>query len=148
MPSEIYYATKYIYQRLSGDAQLTAIVGTRIYARRVKQGADYPYILYSWAGGDDSVTHNQVRVIVEPLFWCRVVSSLDGNTSSIPVSALSAHDRMDELLQTARRIAVSGIAGYSFNSWRVRAREFSEQPPANIAGEILHIGGGLQSAGF
>jgi hypothetical protein len=140
-PNEIFYAEKFIYQRLYSNSDLVELVSGRIYARRAKQGATTPYILYNFQGGDDALSHNKVRLIAQPLFWVRVITGLDGNTSSIPQASLDAAELMDDLLHTARRVEVVGITGYSFNSWRIRPRTYSEQPPDNPAGEILHIGG-------
>lgn len=146
MPNEIDAASAYLYQRLSTDATLTGLVSTRIYSRRAPQRSTgvtvYPYVLYSWQGGDDTATLDQVRLLVELLFWVRVVTSLDGNSSSIPLAAKQAEDRIDVLLQTGRRITYPAVVpGYSFNSWRERARQMSEPAPGASGGEILQLGG-------
>lgn len=47
-------AARRVYANLSGSAALAAIVGTRIYQDQAPQGADFPYLVFSFPAVTDT----------------------------------------------------------------------------------------------
>ena len=113
---EIEEAKKWIYGSLSGNAEITAIVGTRIYSDYVPEAPasrTYPYILYGYLGGADVDGLGTARFATLPLFQIRVV------TRGRPdVSVRKVAKRIDDVL----RIAVYQLS----TDWYFTARR--EQP--------------------
>lgn len=145
MPFELIPAEQAIFLRLTtsptADA-LKAIMASRWYADKAPPKPDYPYGLYSEQGNADHLTDfNKERNFTEPVYWIRIVTRLDGNTSTIPSDVRTAVGLMDDLIQTMRRQTYGSISGYSFGAWRESQRKIRERDPANAAGEIIQLGG-------
>lgn len=145
MANELPVVEKAIYQRLSkspdADALTNIIPAARMYARRAIQKPTYPYILWTWQGGDESSTLNKTRLIVEPVYYVRVIDKLPAGSSSIPDDVKNAADQIDSLLQNMRRKSYPAISGYFFNSWREKLLPLSSPDPNDAAGEIYQLGG-------
>jgi len=133
---EVEQAKKWIYDSLSGNAEITAVVSTRIYsdycpdppASRV-----FPYVLYEYLGGNDVDGLGTSRILSEPLFQVRVV------TEGRPTTATR---------RAAKRITdVLGVAVYQLSGdWYFTARR--EQPvnrpeTDTATGKKYHNLGGL-----
>ena len=144
MPFELIPAEQAIFLRLTtsptADA-LKAIMASRWYADKAPPTPTYPHGLYSEQGNADFASLNQERILTDPVYWIRIVTKLDGNTSTIPADVRTAVGLMDDLIQSMRRQVYASIPGYSFGAWRESQRKIRERDPANVSGEIIQLGG-------
>ena len=120
----------------SGVGGVATLVANRIYADEAPQGAVYPFVLISaQAPGIDVVSVGPHRVMVNTLYWIRVV----GNTAS--KKALQAtYDRLDTLLQAA-----GGLTSY-LRVLMVNREQQLATPPATVNGVRYSQLGGLYRA--
>lgn len=104
MPSEIETIDKWIYQTLSADAALTAIVGNRIYTELAPQLVDQPMVIYhQQSPSTDLMEVGQRRVWTQGRWMVKLV----GRTQSF-VDLYSAFDRIETLLHRADGVVGSG----------------------------------------
>lgn len=117
-----------LYDKMSGNAGVAALVSTRIYREQAPQGAAYPLVVYGHqAGGDETLTSvDSVNVV----YQVRAVSS---------VSAAEA-GAIDEALRTALHRQTLTVTGWA-NFWtaRINAIRFVETTPEGKA--VFHAGG-------
>jgi hypothetical protein len=131
--NEIHRAQKWIRGKLAGDAQITAVVGTRIFADQARELADFPYVLFAMqTGGQDTRGVGTVRLMSLPLFQIKVVT--DGPPSA---DVYTVADRIDELFQNA----VTEISdSFVFSSRRESPVEYPE-PKRDSSEFFVHYGG-------
>lgn len=97
--SEIAEAKKWIYESLSGNADITGVVGTRIYmdyAPESPASRVFPYVLCNFLGGADVDGLGTNRIATRPLFQVRLVTNGRPDTS-----ARLVEKRIDDVLQNA-----------------------------------------------
>lgn len=84
----------FIYSKLSADAQLAALVGTKIYTRPAPQGTVPPYIIATFlASPDRNALGPGTRILTRPLYLIRCITT-DPNTNVADQIA----DRIDDVL--------------------------------------------------
>ena len=96
---------RWLYTVLSGDAQIVAAVGMRIYGYRAEQGKARPYILYQWQGGVDLMVVGAARVWTESTYLVRAVADETNFTGVLKTLA----DRIDAVLHAASGTVVDGV---------------------------------------
>ena len=132
--NEIQRAEKWIYDKLSGAASVTAAVSTRIYGEAgAPERAAFPYALFNLqTGGNDVRGNNTVRLMSAPLFQIKIV------TDGAPTSAVrTAVDALDDLFQEA----VTEVSeGFVFSSRREFPIKYPERK-VDSAGYFTHYGG-------
>lgn len=128
---EVQAAQEWLYTTLSGDAQLTAVVGDRIYPRRAPQNTAYPYVFFQLQSGLDTNAANAVRIWTDCLFSVFVVTK---GSSSEPIEP--ALKRIDALLHKAS--PTTNDRGEIFDCVRENALELN---PVVNGIEYLQIGG-------
>lgn len=94
MTAELPRIEKWIYQQLSGDATITSIVGSRIYADIAPQAATFPLILFAHIGNVDVLRAGRHGRMAKSIFLVRAV----GKTSSAGGDLTTVADRFDPLL--------------------------------------------------
>lgn len=92
--NELTRAERWLYERLSGDATLAALVGGRVYSTVAPQGAVYPFVLYSLLYSADVATANNTRVFARLSYVVRAVGQTASNASLEAIA-----DRVDVALQ-------------------------------------------------
>lgn len=98
--AETYGVDTWLYQTLTGGTALTALVGTRVYNEVVPQNAEYPYVVFNYVGGSDSVGVNQARIFTRGTWNVKGVDQLEPPlTSAERVAAIA--EAIDGLLQKA-----------------------------------------------
>lgn len=103
-------AKNWIFDSLSADSALVAIVSTRIYADRVPASPTFPYVLFNTMAGSDIQAVGTVREATSALFQVRVVTF-----GSPDANARKADYRIDQVLGYAKNV-LSG--DFYFTSWR------------------------------
>lgn len=96
---EVEQAKKWIYDSLSGNTEIAAVVSTRIYSDYVPDppaSRVFKYILYNFMGGTDIDALGTSRLLSLPLFQVRVVT--DGRPDT---AARKVAKRIDDVLQSA-----------------------------------------------
>lgn len=96
---EIEQAKKWIYDSLSGNSEITAVVSTRIYSDYVPEppaNRTYPYVLYNFMGGTDIDGLGTFRLATQPLFQIREV--IEGRPTT---AARKVAKRIDDVLRIA-----------------------------------------------
>jgi len=130
--NEIHRAQKYIVDKLTGAAQVTAAVGTRIFANQAPETTTFPYVLFNLLDALDTRGVCTRRLLARPLFGIKVISK--GSPSSAVETAV---DAIDELFQQA----VNDVSeGFVFSS----RREFPisyPQPKDDSSEFLIHYGG-------
>lgn len=129
--SELNAADKWIYTALSGDAQLTAIVGPRIYAEQAPQGAALPYVVFNFQGGADLMSVGPYRVWTNALMLVRGIAE----TASYAGSLATIADRIDAILHAQSGSNVDGVVYAA-----VRERPF-RMPEMGNGRQFRHAGG-------
>lgn len=110
MAVEVTEAKRWIYETLKADAQLVAVVGTRIYPDIAPQGKPRPYLIFNFQGGVDVSGLGTARLQTNPLFQVRIVT--DGAPND---AARTADARLDEVLQNS---SADTSNGYMFSARR------------------------------
>lgn len=130
--NEIHRAQKYIVDKLSGAASVTAAVSTRIYADQAPENTTFPYVLFNLLGALDSRGNNTRRLLARPLFQIKVISK--GSPSTVVRTAV---DAIDDLFQTA----VNDVSeGFVFSARRELPISYVE-PARDSAQVFTHYGG-------
>lgn len=133
---EIEQAKKWIYDSLSGNAEITAVVSTRIYSDYVPEppaSRVFPYLLYEYLGGMDVDALGTSRLLSKPLFQIRVVTDGRPTTTTRKVAK-----RIDDIL----RIAVHQSSGEFFFTAR-REQPVNRAETDTATGKKYHNLGGL-----
>lgn len=133
---EIEQAKKWIYDSLSGNAEITAVVSTRIYSDYLPDppaARVFPYVLYDYLGGADVDALGTGRLLAKPLFQVRLVT--DGRPTT---ASRKAAKRIDDVLQ----VAVHQSSGEFF--FTSRREQTVNRPETDAAtGQRYHNLGGL-----
>lgn len=95
----------WLYNTLSSDATLGALVGTRIFANEVPESEDsaYPCVVFGFLGGDDLMIQSAVRVWTETLYKVEVIGK-DVSFSSID----SIYSIVDSLIHRGAGVIAGG----------------------------------------
>ena len=109
-----------IFSRLSGATALTALLpGTAsIYALQAREGAAYPYVVYSiQGGGDENMSANRTKNLV---YFVRAYGTVNAQAGSIDA-------QIDAALHL---VPFTGVTGW-VNFWLARETdlELVENPP-------------------
>lgn len=102
MADELTRVDQWIYERLTGDSALTAIVGTKVFVDNAPQGTAFPFVVFSLEYAADVVSHNHTRIMVESLWRIRVNKASESYDNEMQAVA----DRIDVLFDRT-----SGTAG-------------------------------------
>ncbi len=111
----------WLYSRLTADAQLVAVVGSRVYCESAPAAATYPFVLFScYRSGRDLMVVNGERVLTAPDYLVMVVG--EGRDY---VALQPAADRIDTLLHnvTAETAALRVMSCVRTDTWRERIEE-------------------------
>lgn len=133
---EVEQAKAWIYSALSANVDITAAVGTRIYADYVPEppaNRVYPYLLYEFIAGPDIDGLGTVRLLTEPLFQVRLVT--DGRPTT---ATRKASKRISDVLG----VAVHQLSGDFYFSAR-REQPISRPETDTATGKKYHNLGGL-----
>lgn len=131
--NELLLAQKWIYDKLSNDGELGAIVTPdRIFANQAPEDPIYPIIIYAFQGGFDTRGLGVVRIQTNPLFQVKVICYGAPDESVRAV----AH-RIDELFQTA---VTEPSEEYIFSSRREEPISYPE-PMRESSRFYTHLGG-------
>ena len=123
-------AEQWIYQTLSGDGTLSALVGGRIYSTVAPQTADpnpadaYPMVVFASLTSADVQEFGPLRTMAQALYD---ISAYDAVPSIVGLDAIMA--RVDALLQGKQAVTAGG---YVLGCRRERTR-FTGDPDAGIA---------------
>jgi hypothetical protein len=95
-------ADAWIYSGLSGDAQLIAAVGERIYRRFAPEGAAFPFVVFGAQTGGVQLTTDGRKVWDTPVYQIKVVSVAPADDG-----AVSAANRIHALFADREGVAFS-----------------------------------------
>lgn len=71
---------RFLYSTLTGNAALTALVGTGVYESVAPEGAATPFVVYGFHSATDVITMGgQFRAFTEPLYRIVAVNQEDGS---------------------------------------------------------------------
>lgn len=72
--NELARAKKFLYDKLTGDATLTSLVGSRVYDHPgPANNTTWPIVTYAFLGGPDTIANGGVRVLSSTLFVVRAI---------------------------------------------------------------------------
>lgn len=126
-----------IYQRLIGDPQLAADIGTRVYPDIAPAGAVYPYIVITFVSGTDlNVLNCGGSRVWSDLLWQVEVWS---RTNDLAVIAQRTA-RVDAVLHGAAGV-ITGAPYASGTVWSC-VREQPLMLPPEIDGDVIYRRGG------
>jgi hypothetical protein len=95
---------KWLRSVLLADSQLTAIVGTRVYRRRIpgdpKDGSNYPCVVINYVGGPDIKANGNILAMSDARFDVKAV-----DRGITPAVIDPAADRISAVLDGARGTA-------------------------------------------
>lgn len=133
--TEIQQAKAWLYSVLSGNAEITARVGTRIFADFVPEppaNRVFPYIVYNFMAGNDIDGLGVNRLVSNPLFQVRVV--VEGRPTT-------AARLVDKRIDTVLHNAVHQLSGdYYFTARREQPIDRTELD-ASTGKQYSNIGG-------
>jgi hypothetical protein len=72
----------FIYQKLSGDTLVGAVVGGRIFTSIAPEGALPPYIVFAWQGGVDTTALGPYRTLSRLRYAVKVIGK-DGSIAAL-----------------------------------------------------------------
>lgn len=98
-------AEEFVYQALSGDATLAALVGTSIYARRIPEGGTYPAIVYQLYSSTDAIAIGFAYYLTTSYYIVRVA---DRTTTIGGIDAIAK--RVYQLLHGQANVQLAGGA--------------------------------------
>lgn len=94
----------WIYEKLANDATLADLVDDRIYDGIAPEGAAFPYVVYSFQAGADTVVVGAARVLNSGLYLVKAVAETQSYSGPAEIA-----DRIDDLLQAASGAADDGL---------------------------------------
>lgn len=101
--NELPHAFRAIYNQLSEDTALTALVGSRIFYGSAKEGAEYPCVVFQHISGLDSVTQGgQIRFATRPIFLIKAIGK--GDSPLLPARVANAVDKAIETIDRQETI--------------------------------------------
>lgn len=101
---EVTRVDQWLYETLSGDPTLSALVGGRIYSYLAPPTAALPFVLFAHQAGRDVRIVGGRRVLVDMVYQVKAVGS---GGSFQPLKSIA--DRLDALLQGASGSVVDGV---------------------------------------
>lgn len=101
---EIMRVSEWLYETLSSDATLTALVADRMYDGIAPQAATFPYITFNWQGGADVSAVGGIRIMNNGLWQVKAVVNETSYATILPIA-----DRVDQVLQRASGAVSDGI---------------------------------------
>ncbi len=101
---ESFVADQHIFNKLSSDASLTAIVGSRIYADEPPYGATMPYVLIQFLSGVDRRIVGKKRFFASMVYLVTVVMQ----TTSYGGNLKTAAERIDAVLHASSGATADG----------------------------------------
>ena len=88
---------QWMYARLTGDAQVMAVFGTRVYRKVIPQAASYPpSLVMQYMGGGTLAVINGIRIWSDMLFMIKATG-----TNGQYTNLRNGMDRVDALLHRA-----------------------------------------------
>lgn len=139
MTNEIVGLEEWIYGILHADngvGGVDTLVAGRIYTDEAPQGSVYPHVLISaQSPGIDVVSIGPHRVMVNALYWVRVVGKGASKKALVPIA-----DRIDSLLQAAGGVTAS------VRVLMVNREQLPAIPPATVDGVRYSQLGGVYRA--
>ncbi len=87
---------QWVRQMLTGDAQIAAAIGTRVYDRRAPEGTPYTLVIVQFMGATPLMVVGAARVWFDGLYLVKIV----GKTNS-PIALEPLADRIDTVLHGA-----------------------------------------------
>jgi hypothetical protein len=130
MGIETVAAEQWLYSKLSGDAQLAAVVGTRVYGYRAPDGAALPYVLYQNQAARDVAGVGPARIGSSLMYLVRVV----GETTTF-AALQTAAARIDAVLQGAAGTVPDGEV------WGCGREQPFVLVETNAGKQVRHLGG-------
>lgn len=118
----------WLYQLLTADTAIAALIGSAVYSSVAPQGAPKLYIVLGYQGGSDENAIG-TRALAQPLYQVKAV----GRHSDIATLRALA-DRIDALLQDTRVVT----AGYQI---RVQREGIIRNPEFDEGVEYQNLGG-------
>jgi hypothetical protein len=94
MPAELARVEQWMYSTLAGDATVSSIVSTRIYADEAPQEAAFPMIIFAHIGNVDILRSGSNGRFAKNIYLVRAI----GRGSSVQGDILTVADRFDPLL--------------------------------------------------
>jgi hypothetical protein len=110
--NELAPAKQFLYEKLTGNATITAAIGSRVYDRQAPQGAEYPLIVFDYQSDYTAEGHNATRVLVHLRFLVRAIGEgLDDTDAAALADAIDAalhqvDDTVDGYYQFWHRLGV------------------------------------------
>ncbi len=129
--SETTATERWFYAQLSGDATLTGVVGTKLYADIAPDESATPYVTYSMLSGVDLMVVSGIRIWTNMLYLVRGIDearSYLGNLATIDT-------RIDAVLH---KQTGSNVDGVIWSCVREQAFRLSEERDGRI---FKHLGG-------
>lgn len=134
--AEINAIDRWLFTTLTGDAALTAVIGTKVYADIVWQATppiEPPYAIYSMLSGVDLRVVGPYRVWSDCLYIVKMVAESNTFAGVLKTGA----DRIEAVINVKSGSNVDGIVD---NCYRVQPLRLAE-PPVN--GRIYRQLGGI-----
>lgn len=134
MAHELQALDKFIWQKLTGDATLVALVGTygtppttapKVFADTALQSVAPPYVLFTFNSSEDitSLGKPRIRHIVRPLYLIRVVTKGDDYALAGQVA-----DRIDAVMHGATGTVATPTALVVQSTGREQLIRYQEAP--------------------
>lgn len=101
---EVARALLWIYATLAADPDLDALVDGRIYDGVAPEGASFPYVIFNYQGGSDTVVVGAARVLNQSVYQIKAVTQSQSYASGAEIA-----DRIDTLLQAQSGQADDGL---------------------------------------
>lgn len=97
-------ALEWIYDTLSDDSALAALVSTRIFDGVAPQGSAYPFVVFNHQGGSDTRGVGTFRAFNNSLYQVKAVGKGESYAETTAIA-----DRIDAVLQGAAGNANGGL---------------------------------------
>lgn len=134
MSDETLAADEWLYTKLTADATMVGLVGTRVYAEMAPPTAAYPFVVTSHLSSVDVPTHNQYRIMTSGIWLVRgIVEDFSFNATLKAVA-----ERIDFLLHRSAGGTADGGAAAIFTSHREQPFRMAEEVEGK---SFRHLGG-------
>jgi hypothetical protein len=132
--NELARIERWIYSALSGDAQLTGVVATRIYHDWAPEGAAYPFVIFNFQVGEDTNGLGTCRILTRALYQVKIVGrELNDNARLVA-------DRIDDVIAKAVRAQHPEDDSLKFSGYRESPISYTE-PNRDSSRFFRHLGG-------
>jgi hypothetical protein len=134
--SEPTRAERWLYTRLTSDATLSGLVGTRVYANVGPDSAEYPFVTFTLMSAGNDVRGNGATII-----WAKLTYLVKAVTKANSVTSLqSIADRINDALH-----AEYGATSDAAIDYCIRLRPFRMETVENNA-RYQHLGAEFELA--